>query len=157
MQNQISRPGMAKRLSSHAKQNYEAVAASGLSGEGLKMLAKASREICHDWLEMSAWVRIWHADPSCSVMWALGRHCWVYFLRCWGTEKSEIRFQEVKVVRRMTLTGTRKSYDLFRSRNRGNCEEALTLVRPWARTHMNKTNSTQLRLQKILQFKKASS
>lgn len=75
MLNQISRPGMAKKLSSHAKQNYEAVAASGLSGEGLRMLAKAAREECHDCLEVSARVRIGRPDPSCLVMWALGRHC----------------------------------------------------------------------------------
>lgn len=34
--------------SSHAKQNYEAVAASGFSGEGLRMLAKTLWEVCHD-------------------------------------------------------------------------------------------------------------
>lgn len=48
MQNQFSRPGMANRLSSQAKQNYEAVAASGFSGEGLRMLGKALWEVCQD-------------------------------------------------------------------------------------------------------------
>lgn len=48
MQNQFARPGMANRLSSHAKFNYGAEAAAGLSGEGLRKLAKAPWEECHD-------------------------------------------------------------------------------------------------------------
>lgn len=50
------------------------------------------------------------------------------------------------MVRRMMLTGTRKSYDLIRSkymsqrpRDRDDCEETLTLAYPWARRHKNRT------------------
>lgn len=48
MQNQFTRPGMTNRLSSHAKPNYEAETASGLSGERLRKLANALWEECHD-------------------------------------------------------------------------------------------------------------
>lgn len=48
MQNQFARPGMTNRLSSHAKPNYEAKITSGLSGEGLRKLASALWEECHD-------------------------------------------------------------------------------------------------------------
>lgn len=58
MRNQFSRPEIADRLSSYAKPNYEAVAASGLSGEGFRELAKAPWEECHDRLVMSACVTI---------------------------------------------------------------------------------------------------
>lgn len=58
MQNQFARPGMAKQLSSHAKLNYGAAAAAGLSGEGLRKLAKVPWEECHDRLVMSACVMI---------------------------------------------------------------------------------------------------
>lgn len=85
--------------------------------------------------------------------------CFMTTLGCWGPRRSEIQFQEIKVVRRMILTGTRKSYDLIRSsiwakrlRNTDNCEEILTLSYP-----VKKTNSTQLRLEKIFEFKKAAS
>lgn len=136
----------------------------GLLEKGWESLPRLYGKKCHDWLVMSTCVMIWHPDPGCSVMWVPG---WLRSVAttpgCWGPRRSETQSWEITVVRRMTLTGTRKHYDLIRSkictqrpRNKGNCEETLTQVHPWTRTQLNKINFTQLRLQNILKFKKAS-